>query len=189
MLDKNKEMESIFPDPPMVSNRRTKNIEDKIVRAKHWPTIPKTPIEKTNQSKISHCMNQSTTITNKQNNKTCTVSGGSPADTNIIYAAECLRHEKLYVGQTKNKLSTRFVGHRSDTIHNSDRCDLPKHFHNEGCSFNTDLEITILEKVNGASATLLKKEDQWITRLDTIEPNGLNSSTSEFGHIYKRLFK
>ena len=31
---------------------------------------------------------------------------------NIIYAAECVRHKKIYIGQSKNQLNKRFCGHR-----------------------------------------------------------------------------
>ena len=33
---------------------------------------------------------------------------------NIIYAAECRKHKKMYIGQSKNQVNRRFCGHRSD---------------------------------------------------------------------------
>ena len=33
------------------------------------------------------------------------------------------------------------------------------------------------------------KEDKWITRLDTLQPLGMNEDISEFGSIYNSLFK
>ena len=33
---------------------------------------------------------------------------------NIIYSAECLKHNKIYIGHTKYQANRRFCGHRSD---------------------------------------------------------------------------
>ena len=68
-------------------------------------------------------------------------------------------------------------------------CELPKHFRYGDCSFETDLSVSILEKVKGSEYLRKYKEDQWIIRLDTIYPNGLNMHVSDFGLLYSSLFK
>ena len=43
-----------------------------------------------------------------------TERGESCNTNNIIYAAECGKHKKLYIGQSKNQVNRRFCGHRPD---------------------------------------------------------------------------
>ena len=58
---------------------------------------------------------------------------------------------------------------RSDILCYPNRYELPKHFLRN-----------FLRKY---------KEDQWIIRLDTIYPHGLNMHLSDFGLLYSPLFK
>ena len=57
------------------------------------------------------------------------------------------------------------------------------------CSFDTDLSVSILEKVKGSEFLGKYKEDQWIICLDTIYPHGLNMHLSDFELLYLSLFK
>ena len=58
---------------------------------------------------------KSNVITNRQNGHKCNILQGETCRTkNIIYAAECVRHKKIYIGQSKNQLNKRFCGHRYD---------------------------------------------------------------------------
>ena len=93
------------------------------------------------------------------------------------------------MGQTGGKISTRMSGHRSDVKHHPERSELPKHFRDNGCDFEKDLRVTIVEHVKGGESNRLQKEALWMTRLQTITPNGLNANTSEFASINKSLFK
>lgn len=189
MIANDRTMMATFSEPPLVSYRRNKNIKDKLIRAKHWNkqsntinNVPKT------LATIQSNMNTTDIIHNKQNRRQCQIVGGSPTDKNVIYAAECTNHNLIYVGMTSDQLNHRFNRHRSDIIHYPYRCELPKHFKIHGCDFNKDLKVSILEKVKGGKATLLRQEDKWIMRMDTVAPNGLNSAVSEFGTIHKALF-
>ena len=133
-------------------------------------------------------MYKSNTVVNQISKRSCEISGGHPQDIGVVYSAECTKHHLLYVGQTGDSLSNRFNGHRSDIRCYPDRCDLPKHFHENGCSFINDLQVSVLEKVKGSAPLRKYKEDKWMTRLNTIHPYGMNQHVSEFGSIYKALF-
>ena len=133
-------------------------------------------------------MNTSGSITNPQTGRKFNVPDGKPSSTNVVYAAECTRHRVLYTGQTGGKVSTRFSGHRSDIKHHADRCELPKHFNEQNCDFSKDLRVTILEHVKGTFGVRLQKEAQWMTRLQTLSPTGLNAHSTEFTTIHKALF-
>ena len=184
----------VFPEPPIVAYRRAKNLKDRIVKAKHWNKSntnhpdSSSPTTSKHKSKLDPSMNPQKLVTNTKSSRSCQVAGGNSSSSNVIYSAECTRHNKLYVGMTGGKLSTRFSGHRSDVKLRPERCELPKHFHEEKCDFSNDLKVTVLEHVKGTEATRLYLEDKWITRLGTLSPNGLNTSKSEFASIHKSLF-
>ena len=181
-----------FPEPPMVAYKGTKNLRNHFVRANHWEKLKignnDNSKRKPHNTKLHHLMNNTGTIEDKKTGRKFNIVGGKPSDSNVIYAAECLRHNLLYTGQTGGKLSTRFAGHRSDIEHYPERCKLPKHFKDNGCDFSKDLRVTILEHVKGDEGMRLQREAMWMSRLQTVTPHGLNSSTSEFSGVHKALF-
>ena len=138
---------------------------------------------------INRCMNPLTTIPNQISKRTCAIKGGKPTDKSVVYAAECMKHKLIYIGQIGDQLNNCFSSHRSDIRCYPDRCELSKHFNSNDCDFEKDLQISILEKVAGPEAKRQCKEDQWIIRLDTSYPNGLNVHLSDFGCLYQLLFK
>ena len=68
--------------------------------------------------------------------------------------------------------------------------DLAKHFYkNPECDFNKDVRVHILEQNENKSRLFLStREDIWISRLNTIHPYGINSSTGEQYSIMSKLF-
>ena len=115
---------------------------------------------------------------------------------NIIYAAECVRHKKIYIGQRKNQLNKRFCGHRYDikeALNNSNSTDiggteLSDHFaktpHGAG-----DLRVRVLdssEKWNEVDR--LTMEDFYMSKLKTIKPQGLNARHGLFAKLYYKQF-
>ena len=145
-----------------------------------------------------HCIlcpsfSKSNVITNRQNgHKFNILQGGTCRTKNIIYAAECVRHKKIYIGQSKNQLNKRFCGHRYDIIkalNNPNSTDiggteLSDHFaktpHGAG-----DLRVRVLdsnEKWNEVDR--LTMEDFYMSKLKTIEPQGLNARHGLFAKLY-----
>ena len=114
-------------------------------------------------------MYQLTTITNQISKQTCTIQGGKPTDKSVVYATKYVKHNIYWA--SRDQLSNHFNRHRSDI-----RC-------------YQDLKISILEKVKGPEAERQFKEDLWIIQSDRLYPNGLNMHLSDFGCLYKLLFK
>ena len=171
-------------------NRSLKNI---FVRARHGPKSSEshqpTPVLK-NRTTLQKCMRNPATLTNPKNGNTAAIIGGSATERNVIYAARCKKCDLLYVGQTKLQLNQRFNIHRSDVKLHPDRCELPKHFNDNTCSFEDDLEVFVLEKnVVGSRASREMQEDKWIKRLGTLTPSGMNVSVNEYARTYSSLFE
>mgnify|MGYP001796548552 CR=1 FL=1 len=197
MIENFPEMKAKYPELPLVSYRRPRNIKSFLCKAIHWKSLDsendnssdKSSEPTPSRSLISKNMSPTKTVTNKLSERSCKIQGGQHSDSNLIYSAECLKHNMIYVGQTGDTLSNRFNRHRSDINCYPERCELPRHFSKSSdCSFDDDLQISVLEKIKGPVSSRLYKEDIWITRLNTLNPMGLNSSTSEFGTIYNSLF-
>ena len=86
------------------------------------------------------------------------------------YAAECTKHNLLYIGQSSQKLNCRFNGHRSDLRVKPKACEPTQHFsQNKNCSINKDMKVYILQdNLEGSSFERMEFfEDHWMTRLDT----------------------
>ena len=190
MVDRYPELNKVIPSQPMVAYRRTRNIRDKLIRANHHQVPSATESTLPGRSSWEGKMNHSGCITNHQTGQSFKIEGGSARTTGCVYAAECTRHQVIYVGQTGRLVSSRFDGHRSDIKLKPDACGLDSHFREHGCCVDDDLRISILEHVSGSRALREYREERWIARLQTFVPTGLNSSyNSDFGPIYDRLFK
>ena len=115
---------------------------------------------------------------------------------NIIYLIYCKICNFQYVGETKNRLQTRFSDHRSK-IRSGKSCQLVhKHFQ-EDCHGVRNCKIIPIEKVDVRTfnnsnlnsvqlereVTKLKfeREKFWITNLQTAYPFGLNSRVKGIG--------
>ena len=87
-------------------------------------------------------------------------------------------------------MNSRFNGHRSDINVKPKACELSQHFHNSKvCKFENDLKVYILQdNVEGAPDKREFLEDQWITRLNTKVPNGMNSYLKDFAKTFYALF-
>ena len=191
-------LKETFPEPPIVSYRRKPNIRSILVRTQKkrlrtkGPSVrctPKNTKKRGRPCKLCGHMGQKEFITNSNNGRTSYISGGSCQSKNVIYAAECVKHQKLYVGFTSTTLSHRFNKHRHDAGHDPTSTELAKHFYkSKNCNFQRDLKVHVLEKIEGGLDELEHYENLWMTRLGSREPFGLNSMTNELGRLYYSLY-
>ena len=101
---------------------------------------------------------------------------------NTIYLADCILCPKpQYVGKCEPEANKRIKTHRHDvTSPNGGPYD--KHFLLPGHNFNDHARFTLIEQVNalrGMSKAEIRKlledrEDYWMVRLKTLQPNGFN---------------
>ena len=96
----------------------------------------------------------------------------------VIYLISCNKCSAQYVGQTTRKFQLRVKEHLNDMrTHKTGKKDKPigVHFNLEGHSLD-NFRIQIIEKViSNFTNILLERERNWIRKLDTKDPNGLNS--------------
>lgn len=102
-------------------------------------------------------------------------------DKNVIYLLECTKcGGKAYVGKSEPPTNLRMNGHRSDAKR-TDKLAVDTHFLQPGHNFERDAKFTIIEKVTKTDISkedmtnlLLRREDFWMTKLGTLQPNGFN---------------
>ena len=97
------------------------------------------------------------------------------SDFNIIYLIVCKKCDARYVGQTSRTLRRR-IGEHIANIKSRYASSVSSHF-NFTCSLN-DFSFTALEHCPN-NERRLRKESQWIERLKTLVPNGLNESLNK----------
>lgn len=104
--------------------------------------------------------------------------GNISCDTyNIIYGIFCKKCRRIvYVGETGNNIRIRhsLTISRIKTGRNLD--PLSTHFRNNGHS-SGDLQIFGIEKINNEDLYRKTKEQFWINKLNTLQPNGINTKT------------
>ena len=141
--------------------------------------------------KTCRTFNTSTEIISNVTNRTYKITNPTGENLhcqsqNLIYLCTCLSCNVQYVGETAQKLNLRMNGHRTA----KDGCRHEIHHYKEACN-GYNFQYQILEKLpgNGYNSsgevdpdmlTIRKaKEDEWIKKLRTIYPYGLNESASD----------
>ena len=149
--------------------------------------------------KINHS-GQTTSKTTGQ--KTVTMINTNCQSSNIIYLITCSSCGIQYVGQTKNRLLTRFQGHHYD-IKNHNDTTVSRHFNKCPSSLPAGFDgirISILSFIKSPSNSKAgqlerdREEKRWIHRLATVVPKGLNLmdlnlNTTGFENIRSKLFR
>lgn len=90
-----------------------------------------------------------------------------------VYLIRCNKCGKKYVGETGNKLVTRFYQHKYNIFDKQNvQASVVKHFIEQDW---TEIRVTILENTSFWSQGQRRRaEGLWIARLDTRTPRGLN---------------
>ena len=174
--------------------RRNKNLSDYLIRAStktnntDKKNVERNPCQRPTKCRYCPIINKTGKIKSHSTGKTfTTLKSVNCQSSNLIYAITCNNCGIQYVGQTKNRLMTRFQGHFNDITHDRDttvarhlnRCEtrLQNHqTHKTTGQFN----ITILSFIPAPPDTVEsklhrdKEEKRWMHRLTTIMPSGLN---------------
>ena len=99
-----------------------------------------------------------------------------------LYLAWCDKcNQKQYVGKVEAQKAHRRINKHRNDAKKENSISIDKHFRKENHDFDRDFRIIIIEEISDKTMTreqvrrtLLKREDFWIKKLDTLEPNGYN---------------
>ena len=185
LLENDTATKKIFLSRPIVAYRRPKSIKNYVIRNNIEADDVKKSKPKTTKpcGKCKLCKDILTTecIANEKRNITMKLKdGGNCQSRNLIYAAICKRHNKIYVGQTGDTLCDRFSKHRYDIKKRPDNSELAEHFHKN--HQDGDLKVLILQ--TGLSKSRAQREyfeDKWICTLQTLQSSGINKELHQYG--------
>ena len=184
-----------FTEKPLVSYRRNKNLRDligqtriskgKVLRQKKLRIGKCTPCLSRPDTKCCRHIISTNKFQNRAGNREFQIYHRVNCKSkNVIYLGKCIRcNDKPYVGKCEGQaMNKRTNKHRADAK-KADSIPVDKHFLLPGHDFNRDFKLVIIEAVEGRNMTkeqiretLLRREDFWIQKLGTLEPNGFNVS-------------
>ena len=167
-------------------HRRPKNLKDTLVNAK-LPSLESgsnsiTPKCKSGQ-RCNHCPNinrDGYIHSHSTGRKYACVSFGCCQSQNLIYCLTCGHCGLQYVGQTKTTLKTRINNHRSTIRTGKFYLPVPNHMKTHNDLLDPKLTIHILEFIKFPTDSLRAKQSRdqterdWMARLNTLVPNGMN---------------
>ena len=183
----------IFRERPIIAYRRSKSLRDILVSTKltgrtregHITTMGS--CGPCNKPKYSWCV-----LINKTSTFTGTRLDGKVFDifhtvncqsTFVIYIIECRICRLQYVGKSETAFNLRLNNHRNHIKRGVNSCELSEHFlHNSRShDFSKDVIITIIEQIKRSNMIIERKKEVlrareifWQSRLNTLQPNGLN---------------
>ena len=193
LLTKNPDLRGFNELKVTFGYRRPKNLKDHLVRAA-LPCREDTQGKKSqrpcwNSAKCRYCPKIDKTgrikslITGRE--YTCKTNVTCQSN-NLIYALSCKICGIQYVGQTGRRLMDRFQGHFNVIAKNRNDSLISYHFNSENHTGHNDIVIHVLDFIaqdpinNKAKSLRIKIESNWIQRLRTVFPKGLNSM-EQFG--------
>lgn len=193
LLSNDTKLAKIFKNEPTVAYRRKKTLGNFLVKTDiSLPKHEQSTTSACGKCKFCPFINSEKTITNIS--KSITINnkaGGNCQSSGVIYAARCKKHNLIYIGKTTETLAKRFSKHKYDIFKRPENNELASHFHKNHDIMN-DLDFLILEKDIKSSKELAFKEDEWICRLQTLYPAGLNVEhglyTSEMYNSWAKIY-
>ena len=170
-------MKKAVPNPPLVANRRSKNLNDLLVRATMKPPQQlhegNSPCGRPRCKSCTHIRAGTTFESARTGEKFRARVTTNCRTKNIVYLIECRKCRKQYIGETDNPLHLRMNSHRSDYYRKLSDKPVAKHFNTIGYSFE-DLTIMVIEQIMADCTPRKQQESYWIHTLQTLTPDGLN---------------
>ena len=179
ILQSDPETAPIFPNPPLVSFERDRNLRNSLVRSS-LPSNLEPGTFNCSRKVCNTCpfINSKTKIRGPNGSYQvndhfdCTTS-------NIIYCITCTLCNKLYIGESGRKLGDRFREHLLDVKNKGSDLSKPvaRHFNLPDHS-HEHMEICGIYLHLGNNETRKRKEQRLIFKLGTLAPNGINERFS-----------
>jgi len=189
VLKNDVKLSQIFETTPTVAYRKIRSIGNHVVHSDIRKGLRTSSSKTVPCGRCKLCSNIMDTLPVANTN--LKISGGDCKSRNVIYAAWCKKHHRIYVGQTGEKLSDRFAKHRYDIKKRPGNSELAEHFHNDH-NIETDMGVVVLQQLKDDNPhARIHFEDRWICRLQSLQPKGINLDVGGFARemysCYKRF--
>ena len=169
-----------FEKPPLVAYRRDRNLSDILVHGKLNKLMKPRQGKNCGREDCSVCtrMFEGDVFSTDGMNSYSTRNYKGCATENVVYGIYCCKCTKMvYVGETERQLRDRIREHMAD-IRLCRKTPVGKHFREE-CHEVEMLRVTILDRIiDGSRYYRLIREKEWIDKLKTESPWGLNKKAT-----------
>ena len=197
VLHSSNRCKNAIKEVPMVAFRKPKSLSDYLVRAR-FTSCPKDEVKGTWKCNSNRCQICTFLCLGRvfQSNKTgkeFTINYNLNCNSkNVVYLITCKKCGIQYVGSTTTAFRTRFNNHKSRvnahvnlSSGSKEKDDvLYRHFHSKGHFGLEHMSIQLIDWVKG-ERELRDKEGQWIYKLRTLIPHGLNDNDGFYGQNKK----
>ena len=202
LLQTNTKVAESFNEKPMVAFRRNKNLRELIGQTHLSGNKKILPLNKKKTGSSRACLNHGNNQCCKHMTSTKTFQSHITKENfkikhhlncrsrNVIYLGYCILCKRSqYVGKSEPPFNLRINTHRYD-VKSPNGGPFDKHFNLPGHNYNDHARYILIEQIqstkNKSKAEIRKlledREDFWMTKLNTIIPNGcndhLNSNTN-----------
>ena len=172
-------LNEVFPQPPLVAYKRTKNIKDFVIRAK----IPK-PLNSRPQRQIpgmKKCMKACHLCPYILEGKTVIkgdfewkIKNTVNCETeNVVYLIECQKCKLQYIGETERPFKERIGEHKIYIRTEKYNQPIGEHFNRPGHHLS-DMKVTILEKMKNNDQQYRKERESYLIRKFNAFYKGMN---------------
>ena len=128
-------------------------------------------------------MDENSHFKSSQDDRRYSINYNLNCNSSNVYLITCKKCSLQYVGSTITKFRLRFNNQKSsirkhEMLGGAEKVAddlLYRHFCSEGHSGLSDVKIQLIDRVNGEEQ-LREKEGEWVYRLKTLDPNGVNDN-------------
>ena len=182
MVYENKYLESVYPEPPLVSYRRQQNIREKIVRAKVAPERQhrvKKGIKKCGSCLACSYIQEGSKVTGRDYKGKSFVwkigREGSCSSSNLVYLLECQKEycKQKYIGVTQQVFRDRIYQHIRYVRNKQLNKATGEHFNLPGHRIH-HMKFTMLEQVKSLDPLYGREREIKLIRKFNTFHNGIN---------------
>ena len=168
---------TIFPELPLVSYRRDRNLRDYLVYSAERSDADAGTFACRHPRCLTCRHTTSQTILQSPKRLYTIRDRFTCQSENVVYSIICRRCGCLYIGETGRRLRERFSEHLRSVRNNSPGFPVAEHFNSVSHSLD-DIMICGLKRCSGDNSRRKNQEMRLIFELGTLKPNGLNINFS-----------
>ena len=203
LLQTNPKIAPTFTEKPIVAFERNKNLKD-LIGQTHLSRNKKIIAKPKKMGECSACLTRANNQCCKQMISTKTFQSMKTKEIfninhhlncrsrNVIYLGYCnLCSNSQYIGKSEPPANLRINTHRHD-VSSPNGGAFDKHFALPGHSYNKNAKFILIEQIKSSTGSkmatrklLENREDHWMSKLQTITPNGFNDHLNS--NVYNQI--
>jgi hypothetical protein len=201
-MEINPEVKAKFPEKPMIAYKRNSNLRDilgqtrvsrgRVARSKTVSKGRCTPCNGRVDAKCCKHVVSTNFFTDITGQKKYEIRHRTNCRSkNAIYLGWCNKcNNKQYVGKLEEQGANKRINKHRNDVKRADGISIDRHFDQPDHDFDRDFQMIVIEQITKKNLTkeqirsiLLKREDFWTLKLNTLSPNGYNDRLNFPGNV------